>query len=57
VLADAIEKERQMSRRELHELRVEAAKLSSAVAALHDLASERGKILDLPALPLRRDVN
>jgi hypothetical protein len=55
-LAEFVGTERAKLRDEIHEQRIEQAKLSSALAELHTLlSSERAKtIIDLPALPLRR---
>jgi hypothetical protein len=58
VVGDAIEQERDQAQRDLRELRAEAAKLASTVDELFRLLNaERGKVIDLPALPLRRVTN
>ena len=58
VVGDAIQQERDLAQRNLRELRAESAKLSSTVDELFRLLNaERGKVIDLPALPLRRVTN
>jgi hypothetical protein len=57
-IAKCVGDERDKLRAEIHEQRIEQAKLSSALSELHNLlASERAKIVDLPPLLSRRDFN
>ena len=57
-IAEIISHERDLWEKQLRELNLETAKLASALAAINDmLAAEKAKVIDLPRLPLRGDLN